>query len=299
MKLLVKAFLLAVFVFFLFLPVSVQALDIPKPSGYVNDVAGVLSSQQKDDLEDKLKTYEEETGNEIAVLIIKNLEGENIDDFAVRVFENWKIGKEGKDNGILFLAAIEDRKMRIEIGYGLEPFVTDGDAGEIIREVIAPKFQSEDYFGGISEGVDKIAEEVESPISEPKDLSKIFDILGFIFGNLEFIAFIFIVAIYLLSYMARTSSFWLGGVVGLLIGVIIGAIFVSLVVGVIGAVFFGIVGLILDFLLSHNYKKLQRSGYKTDWVSTKGGFWGSSGSGVGFGGFGGGSSGGGGASGRW
>lgn len=299
MKLLVRAFFLAVFFIFLILPTSTRALEIPDPQGFVNDYAGVLSQDQRNSLETKLKSYEEQSTNEISVVTIKSLEGGDIDDSAVRIFEKWKIGKEDKDNGILFIAAIDDRKMRIEVGYGLEPFITDGDAGEIIRDKIAPKFKTGDYYGGINDGVDGIIGQIQSPISEPKDFSKVFSIIGLIFGNLEFIAFIFILAIYLFSYMARTSSFWLGGVIGGLIGVIIGAVLVSFVIGIVGSIFFGILGLVLDFLLSHNYKKLQKAGYRTDWVSTKGGFWGSSGSGVGFGGFGGGSSGGGGASGSW
>ncbi len=299
MKLLVRAFFLAVFFIFLVLPASTKALEIPEPQGFVSDYAGVLSQDQRNSLETKLKSYEEQSTNEISVVTIKSLEGGDIDDLAVRVFEKWKIGKENKDNGILLIAAVDDRKMRIEIGYGLEPFVTDGDAGEIIRDKIAPKFKAGDYYGGIEDGVDGIIGQIQSPISGPKDFSKVFSIVGLIFGNLEFVAFIFILAIYLFSYMARTSSFWLGGVIGGLIGVIIGAVFVSFVIGIVGSIFFGILGLVLDFLLSHNYKKLQKAGYRTDWISTKGGFWGSSGSGVGFGGFGGGSSGGGGASGSW
>lgn len=285
---------------FLFISTSlVFAKDIPNPSGFVNDFSNVLTNEQKNSLEEKLSNFEKQTTNEIVVITIKSLEGEDIDDYTVKVFENWKIGKDDKDNGVLFLAASDDRKMRIEVGYGMEPFITDGEAGEIIRDVIAPKFKNNDFSGGISDGVDAIIKQIENPINEPQDFSKVFKIIGFMFDHLDLLFFGFIVNIYLFAYMARTSSFWLGGVVGGVIGVIIGFLFANGTVSVIGAFLFGIVGLILDFLLSRVFKKMKEGGYKTDWASTKGGFWGSSGSGSGFGGFGGGSSGGGGASGSW
>ena len=299
MKLSAKVFLASLFLSFLFFPLLIFAKDIPKPFGFINDFGSVLTEQQKTDLEVKLGNFEKQTTNEIVVFTTKSLEGEDIDDYTVRVFVNWKIGKEDRDNGVLFLVASEDRKIRIEVGYGLEPFITDGEAGEIIRDVIAPKFRNNDFAGGINDGADAIIKQIENPINEPGDFSKVFKIIGFIFNHFELLFFGFIVIVYLFAYMARTSSFWLGGVVGGVIGVLIGIFLVSSTVSIIAAFFFGIFGLILDFLLSRVFKKMSEGGYKTDWASTKGGFWGSSGSGSGFGGFGGGSSGGGGASGSW
>ena len=298
MKLFAKVFLSTFLLLFLSASL-IFAKDIPKPSGFVNDFANVLTEQQKTNLEAKLNNFEKQTTNEIAVMTTSSLENEDIDDYTVRVFESWKVGKEDKDNGVLFLAATDDRKMRIEVGYGVEPFITDGEAGEIIRNVIAPKFRSNDFAGGINDGVDAIIKQIENPINEPEDFSKVFKIIGFIFDNLEFLFFGFILIVYLFAYMARTTSFWLGGVVGGVIGILVGVFLASVAVGIVGSLLFGVIGLILDFLLSRVFKKMKEGGFKTDWTSTRGGFWGSRGSGSGFGGFGGGSSGGGGASGSW
>lgn len=149
----------------LFFVSSVQANHIPAPTGYINDYAEVLTSEQKTTLENSLKEYEQKSTNEITVAIVKGLSGGEIDDFTVRAFEEWKIGKKGQDNGLLLLAAIEDRKMRIEIGYGLEPYLTDSQAGEIIRNVIAPEFKKGNYNQGIIDGVEKIKFNIDTATS--------------------------------------------------------------------------------------------------------------------------------------
>lgn len=156
------SFFSSLFVFLLFSSV-VLASHIPSPAGHVNDFAGVLTSEQKNTLENSLKDYEQRTSNEIAIATVKSLDGQDITDFTVKTFEEWKVGKKGKDNGILFLAAIEDRKMRIEVGYGLEGSLTDGEAGVIIRDAVAPEFKKENYYQGITNGVTAIQSQIGNP----------------------------------------------------------------------------------------------------------------------------------------
>lgn len=290
------------------LATPVWANHIPAPAGYVNDFAGVLTADQKGVLEAKLRNYQARSTNEIAVAFVKNLRGGDINDFTVRAFEEWKIGKKGQDNGVLFLAAIEDRKMRIEVGYGLEPKLTDGTAGQIIRSVITPKFKQGEYYGGINDGTDAIIASLEgsyNPASNP--VSNFAEgVVGFLvalFGELGFYAGLLVsimLITYLASFLARSESIWLGGVIGSGVGLMIGlAIGVLLWILVLAGVLGGL-GLLLDWLLSRNYQKLKASGKKTDWWTTGGGFWlGGAGGGGGFGGFGGGGSGGGGSSGGW
>lgn len=287
----------------------ILASHIPAPSGYVNDFAGTLSSEQRGALESKLQMYRDQSGHEIAVALVKSLNGGEIDDFTVRAFEEWKIGSKGKDNGILFLAAIEDRKIRIEVGYGLEGHLTDGQAGVIIRDVIAPKFKAGDYYGGIDGGVTSIITSLSSTPTDPvsKGAGSVWEFLLSIlaiFGDAAVALALFVLLtpfVYLFSFLARTKSFWLGGVGGAGLGLAVGGLIGSLwAIFLLGSLL-GAIGLLLDWALSRNYQKLKKAGKKTDWWTTGGGFWlgGSGSSGGGFGGFGGGGSGGGGSSGSW
>ena len=130
--------------------------DIPYLTGRVNDNAGVLSEATRRTLTERLKAHEEKTTNQVVVLTVSSLEDGNIEDYAEAVFKAWKLGQKGKDNGILVVVAPNDRRMRIEVGYGLEGRLPDGAAGSIIRNVMAPRFNSGDYDGGVEAGVDAI-----------------------------------------------------------------------------------------------------------------------------------------------
>ena len=139
---------------------AVMALTIPKPSGYVNDVAGLLSQTTQLKLEQFLRDFEKSDSTQITILTIPTLDGEVLEDYSLKVFENWKIGQQGKDNGALLLISKADRKIRIEVGYGLEGRLTDLLAGRIIDNEISPKFKQGDFDGGIVAGVVGIAEAV-------------------------------------------------------------------------------------------------------------------------------------------
>ncbi len=126
--------------------------DIPYLTGRVTDNAQVLSPQARKSLTETLKAHEGRTTNQIAVLTVPTLAGEGIEEYAVRVFETWKLGQKGKDNGVLIIVAPSDRRMRIEVGYGLEGTLTDLMAGRIIQHVMTPRFRGGDYETGITEG---------------------------------------------------------------------------------------------------------------------------------------------------
>jgi uncharacterized protein len=138
-----------------------NAADIPYLTGRVTDNAQILSPVTNRLLADNLKAHESRTGNQIAILTISTLEGQSIEEYAVKVFETWKLGQKGKDNGILIIVVPDDRKMRIEVGYGLEGTMTDLMAGQIIRDVMTPKFKNGDYNGGITDGVRTVIEVLE------------------------------------------------------------------------------------------------------------------------------------------
>ena len=148
---------------------SSAALEVPFLSGRVTDNAEVLNDGTRRSVTERLKAHEEKTGDQIAVLTVPSLEGENIEEYAVKVFESWKLGKKGKDNGVLIIVAPKDRRMRIEVGYGLEGTLTDLAAGRIVRNVMTPRFKSGDYNGGIDAGVQAILnllEKGEAPSGE-------------------------------------------------------------------------------------------------------------------------------------
>jgi len=128
-------------------------LDIPGLKGRVNDYAGMLSSAAIQSLESELKGFEQTDSTQIVVLTVPSLEGEAIEDFSIRVAEAWKIGHRGSDNGAILVIAQKDRKMRIEVGYGLEGRLTDLVSGQIIRNVIAPEFKAGDYDKGVLDGI--------------------------------------------------------------------------------------------------------------------------------------------------
>jgi uncharacterized protein len=135
---------------------------IPPQGGYmVHDEAHVLSQQDKAMLEYLVKAEEDSTSNQIAVLIVPSLEGDDIDSYGNRVYNEWKLGQSKRDNGVLFLVAIEDRKMRMEVGRGLEGVLTDAQASRIDRNRVAPYFRQGDYASGVKAGVVAIIQTIK------------------------------------------------------------------------------------------------------------------------------------------
>jgi len=122
----------------------------------VNDYAGILSAPERAKLETTLAERERATGAQMFIAIFSSLEGENVEDVAVRLEERWKVGRKGVDNGVLLVVFLNDRKLRIEVGYGLEPVITDAVAAGIIRDSIAPRFRERRYAAGLEAAVDEV-----------------------------------------------------------------------------------------------------------------------------------------------
>jgi len=148
---------------------------IPFLGGRVVDEAGMIPPDAKQRIEEKLAAFEQRTGDQVAVLTVDSLEGDPVEDFSMRVVEAWKLGKKGKDDGVLFLVAKQDRKMRIEVGYGLEGTLTDLKSGRIIDNVVRPDFQKGDFGAGIEHGIDAIlsalggGEVPVEPVAQPRE----------------------------------------------------------------------------------------------------------------------------------
>jgi len=146
-----------------------RAADVPYLSGRVVDNAEILGSETKRKLSEQLKAHEAETGNQIAVLTVPTLEGESVESYAEQVFNTWKLGQKGKDNGVLVLVAPNERRMRIEVGYGLEGTLTDVAASRIIRNVMTPRFKEGDYEAGIAAGVAAVIGQLAGTETLPAD----------------------------------------------------------------------------------------------------------------------------------
>ncbi|MGZ3614954.1 MAG: TPM domain-containing protein [Thermodesulfobacteriota bacterium] len=134
------------------LPIVAHSLDVPRLQGYVNDYAGMISPSAKSKIEQGLKAFEQSDSTQLVILTIPSLEGENIEEFSIKVAEAWKIGQQQKDNGILLIVSKQERKIRIEVGRGLEGRLTDLMAGRIIDQVIKPRFKQGDFDAGFVAG---------------------------------------------------------------------------------------------------------------------------------------------------
>ncbi len=296
-----KLYILLILLLF---PLTVSAYTSPgAPTGYVNDYASVLSATGKNELEALLTDYQQQTGNEIAVAIIPSLQDETIETYAVQLFEEWGVGGKGQDTGALFVVALEDRLMRIEVGYGLEGDLTDVEAKQIVSNVVPPYFRNNDYDEGVRAAVVVIMQNIGAEYTPSAGVARSTrnqDSGGSIFE--EFFWVFFFVFIWMGSVLSRSRSWWAGGVIGGVIGIIVGLfsggwVWLPLLI---------VAGLVFDYLVSTKYKKFFAEGHHNSsawpWLFLLGGRpgrpWDKRGGG-GFGGFGGGLSGGGGASGNW
>jgi len=147
------------------LPIA-HASDVPYLSGRVVDNAEILSAATRSALADELEAHEQRTGNQIAVLTVPALGEDTIETFATKVFDQWKLGRKGKDNGVLLVIAPNEHRLRIEVGYGLEGTLTDVQASRIIRNVITPAFKAGDFDKGVRDGVETIVATLEGHAPE-------------------------------------------------------------------------------------------------------------------------------------
>jgi uncharacterized protein len=163
-----RPLLLSLLIFSILVASSLSfALDVPPLRGRVNDYAGVMNQDQARSLESQLAQFEQDTGHQVAVLTIPTLDGEDIEGFSIRVAENWKIGKKGFDDGVILVVAIKDRKLRFEVGYGVEGVLPDAITKHITSNYIVPRFRSQDYAGGIISGIDTVLKVIKKePLPE-------------------------------------------------------------------------------------------------------------------------------------
>lgn len=270
--------------------VAVADVAVPPLTGRVVDQTGTLTSEQIATLDGTLRAFEQRKGSQIAVLIVPTTEPETIEQFSIRVAEAWKIGRKKIDDGAILVVAKDDRRLRIEVGYGLEGALTDVTSKRIIDEIITPKFRQGDFAGGISAGVDRMIGVIDGePLPEPKrqqQSANIFDNLESV-GPIAFFAVLVFGGIFRAMLGRLLGAAVTGGLVGLVIWFLAGTLMVAAIIGVIAFVF----TLIGDSVVSSG-------GGRGGWSGGSGGGWSGGSSGGGFSG-GGGSFGGGGASGRW
>lgn len=280
-----KACLLALCWVLLFASGSLRAELVPVPAlqQRVTDLTQTLTSEQQSQLEAKLAAFEQQKGSQIAVLIVPTTAPEAIEQFSIRVVDVWKLGREKQDDGVLLLLAKDDRKMRIEVGYGLEGAIPDVYAKRIISEIMVPSFRQGDFYGGINAAVEQViklisGEQLPAPTQSKPNSGKLWDMLYVVFIGA------FVVGGILRAIFGKFVGGVLnGGIIGMLIWVFGGGLIVAIVLAIIAffLTFAGASGL-------GHAGGLGGGGY--------GGGYGGSG---GWGGGGGGGFGGGGASGSW
>lgn len=286
-----KRILLLTILFLMPLPLLALALDVPQLGGRVNDYAGMLSPEAATSLEQKLAAFEQDQTTQIVVLTIPSLQGDDIDQFTIRVADQWKIGQKGSDNGVLLVLAQAERKVRIEVGLGLQGVFPDITAGRIIRNVMQPHLKAGNFDQGIAAGVDGIIAATKGEFKAPPEERKNRTRQNGSSTLLTFLIFTGVAAVALGSISRYLGG--LAGAVGLPLAA--GMAFSGLGLGIL--LLLGAVGLVAGFLLS----TMARFGHNGGLGG--GGFYG--GGGGGFGGGGGGFSGGGGgfdgggASGDW
>ena len=257
---------------------------VPPLTARVTDQTATLTAEQKSTLEQTLRAFEALKGSQLAVLMVPTTAPETIEQYSLRVVEQWKLGRQKVDDGALLIIAKEDRTLRIEVGYGLEGALNDATSKRIISEIITPHFRQGDFYGGISAGVDRMirvidGEALPPPVAQPAASGDAF------FRQLPIILFL-VVAVggVLRALLGRLPGAAVGGaIIAAIAWLLIGAITVALIAGLVAFLF---------TLLGGGL-----GGYPGG-LGGRGGF---GSGGFGGGGFrgGGGSFGGGGASGRW
>ncbi len=264
-------------------------VPVPPPAGRVTDVTGTLTAEQVATLDKRLGDFEARKGAQIAVLLVPTTRPETIEQFGIRVAEQWKIGRAKADDGVIVIVAKNDRALRIEVGYGLEGAVPDLKASRIIREIITPRFREGDFNGGLAAGTQALmglveGEDLPRPAAHSKSRGNLFG------GDDSIFVILLIGATVVGTILTRIvgrffGSVLTGGAAGLVAWLLAGSLLAAIVAGLI----------VLVFTLGRGATGLGSAG------SHRGGGWSGGGGMSGGGGWsgGGGSFGGGGASGRW
>jgi uncharacterized protein len=262
---------------------------VPPLTARVTDLTTTLNASQRQALEQQLKAFEDRKGAQLAVLLVPTTEPEAIEQYGIRVVDAWQLGRKGIDDGLLLLIAKDDRKLRIEVGRGLEGVVPDAVAKRVIAEVITPFFKRGDFYGGIEAGVNQLIRIIDGePLPPPreKDLR---------WSDYEDFLWLSLFLVLAFGGMARS---WFGRLLGAgITGGVVGFVFWFIVGTLIGAVVAGVIAFIVTLIIGLSSGGRGGGGRWSSGGWSSGGGW-SGGGGGGFSG-GGGSFGGGGASGSW
>jgi uncharacterized protein len=213
-----------------------QLQAVPKLSAHVIDQTATLSAVQLSRLDAKLADFERQKGSQIAVLMVATVTPESVAEYALRVVETWKLGRKGVDDGALLLVARQDRKLRIEVGYGLEGALNDATAKRIISETISPYFKQGDFYAGIDAGVDAMikvigGESLPKPMPANKTVGA-----GIDFESLIFVGFIlvFVVGGVLRAVFGRfLAAGVIGGVAGIMASLFFSSMLLAIVAGIV------------------------------------------------------------------
>jgi uncharacterized protein len=279
--------LAAVLVFAACLGAARAEVPVPPLKARVTDLTGTLDAQQKNELESRIAAFESRRGSQIAVLLLPTTKPEEIEQYSIRVAEAWKIGRKRVDDGLILVVAKDDRRLRIEVGYGLEGVIPDSVAKRVIDERITPRFRDGDFYGGVRDGVEQLIKLAEGEKLPPPQASARGD--RFAPGD----ALSYIVPAIMLAVIA-------GAILKAMLGRFPGSVAAGAALGLIAWLMFGIgiaaLAALIGFLLSFTNTGSGRGG---SWSSGSGGSWGGGSSGGSWSGGGGGGFGGGGSSGRW
>jgi len=213
-------------------------VPVPPIGGRVTDLTDTLAGEQKSALEQALRSFEARKGSQVEVLIVPSTAPETIEQYALRVAEQWKLGRKNVDDGALLVVAKDDRTLRIEVGYGLEGALTDAACKRIISEIIVPRFRQGDFYGGITAGVDQILRVIDGePLPKPEGKRS-----GGTRGIGSFLPVMMILALVvggvLHTVMGRfPGALVTGGAVSVITWMLAGAISVALIVGLIAFLF--------------------------------------------------------------
>ncbi|MFA6147061.1 MAG: YgcG family protein [bacterium] len=263
-----------------FAAIAVAEVPVPPIGERVTDLTGTLTTEQKSAMEQALRSFEASKGSQVAVLLVPSTAPETIEQYALRVAEQWKPGRKNVDDGAILVVAKDDRTLRIEVGYGLEGALTDAACKRIISEIIVPRFRQGDFYGGIAAGVDRILRVIDGePLPKPSGRRS-----GATRGFGSFLPILIILAIFvggvLHTVLGRfPGALVTGGAISVVVWMLAGAVSIAVAAGLIAFLF---------SLLSGGMGGRGLGG---------GGFGGIGGGGFGGGGFGGGGFGGGGFSG--
>ena len=267
-------------------PNPARALEVPQYQGYVTDLAGMISPAARQRLEQTLLAFDQSDSTQIAVLTIPSLEGDALEDFSIRTVEAWKIGQKGKDNGVLLLVSKGDRKIRIEVGRGLEGVLTDLLAGRIVDQVISPRFKAGQLDEGFEAGISAIISAARGEFKGTGQVSRKGD-------QSSLLPYLIFFAI-LVGTLGRLSK-PVGAVTGAVLLPFFAFLGLSSPLGWLLLLLLIPGGALLGLLLPILFANAGAGGF----FMGGGGFGGGGGGDSGFGGFGGGGFGGGGASGGW